>query len=72
MQTKTFDCVRMKREIQQRFNDDTRALSQAERDELMKQRAAAFRKSIEASPGKGNFKALFEALEREQERRGNL
>ena len=72
MKTKTFDCVRMKREIQERFNQETQGLSRAKRDELIKLRAAEFDQQLQNSSGNGNFKALFQALEHEQERRGNL
>lgn len=65
MRTKTFDCVQMKREIQERFNEVTRGMTPAQRDEIIRRRAAEFHEK--AAAGKGNFDAIFDSFDREQE-----
>lgn len=69
--TKTFDCVRMKREIQERANQATAGMTPAQRDAWTRERAKRFRRSGEVVAG-GGVKALFEAMELEREGRGNL
>jgi hypothetical protein len=72
--TKSFDCVAMKHEIQARLAKETAGMSPSQVREFYDRRSEEFRATQAKRPeaGKGNFKALFEALELEQEKRGNL
>lgn len=71
--TKTFDCVQMKHDIQRQIALETEGMTTAQLVEYMRRGAEKFRRENPPTPGrKGNFKALFEALELEQEKRGNL
>lgn len=72
MTTKTFDCVAMKRSIQERLNRETAGMTPKQRDAFVTQRAIEFLRRIAAQPGKGAFTPLFEALEIEREKKGNL
>lgn len=70
---KSFDCVQMKHDIQEQIAHETEGMTTAQLMEYMKHGAAEFHREHQPSPArKGNFKALFEALELEQEKRGNL
>ena len=73
---KSFDCVRMKHDIQEQIARETEGMTTAQFVEHAKRGAEAFHRQhapVNAAPDrKGNFKALFEALELEQEKRGNL
>ena len=71
---KEFDCVAMKHEIQARLYEETRNMTREQEAEFTRKRAEEFGRLLAARPnaGKGNFKALFESLETEQAKRGNL
>lgn len=64
----------MKREIQERVWRETQGMTREQEIEHTREAARRFRDGLSRDPsaGKGNFKALFEALEIEQGRRGNL
>lgn len=49
---KTFDCVAMKHELQERINRETEGMSLAERDEHIRRGAEEFRRQIAARPNK--------------------
>jgi|CXWL01.1.fsa_nt_gi hypothetical protein len=72
--TKSFDCVAMKHEIQARLAALTAGMSPAQVREFYDRKSEESRAALAQRPdaGKGNFKALFEAFDREQEKRGNL
>ena len=72
--TKSFDCVAMKNEIQARLAAQTEGMSTAQVREFYDRKAEESRATLAQLPiaEKGNFKALFEAYDREQEKRGNL
>jgi hypothetical protein len=70
--TKRFDCVRMKRDAQEQISRETKGMSPADRVRYFREAAERYGAATKGQNGKGDFKALFEALEIEQERRGNL
>jgi hypothetical protein len=73
--TKRFDCVAMKHAIQQQIAAETAGMTPARYQAYVEHAASAYADRVRPRPGtggdKGNFKALFEKLEQEQERRGN-
>jgi len=60
--TKTFDCVQMKRSIQERINRETAGMSSQERDEFIRQKAEAFLRELASRPGKEGFASIADSM----------
>jgi hypothetical protein len=67
--TKRFDCVRMKRDAQEQINRETEGMTPADRVRYFREAAERYRVDSKSKNSKGDFKALFERLEVERERR---
>jgi hypothetical protein len=68
---KTFDCVQMKHDIQERIARETEGMTTAEFQEWSRRRAEQFRRDNPPAPEPGGLEALFARLDREQAARGN-
>lgn len=66
MTTKTFDCVQMKRSIQEQINRETAGMSSRERDEFIRQKAEAFLRKLASRPGKEQFASIADSIARRE------
>ncbi len=66
--SKTFDCVAMKHEIQERIAQRTQGMTPAQLMEFTRREAEAFRAESAARP-KRTFSEIFAEFDREQESR---
>lgn len=67
---KTFDCVAMKHEMQERTNLETESMSLAERDEYIRRGAEEFRRQIAARTNKPNLGEFLDSLEEAASKNG--